>query len=480
MDNINEILAEQNIDVLISKLKNGRKVTIDFNNIETYRNEINPAEHKINKQSYRPDKRVRIVKDDGSEAWRTEKVARIPLALQKLIVNRAVAFCFGNPETINCEPQDEAEEKVLTAVKKVLQNAKTRKINNEIANDIFSVTEAAELWYLEPNKHKKYGFESDYKIKVAVFSPLRGDLLYPYFNDSGDLIAFSREYRKAVNEKGSGTKTETYFETYTADEHYVWKADGGKWQLEPGYPKKMAIGKIPVVYGSQPNPEWADVEPLIERMEKTLSNFADTNDYHAAPKIFTTGTILGWAEKGESGAVIQGDSGATAQYLSWAQAPQSVQTEIDTLLRFIYTITQTPDISFENVRGLAVSGVALELMFTDAHLKVQRKKTEIFDEYLQRRISIILAFLSKINAKDKEFTNAIDNILIEPEITPFSIKDEASLVSLLMTANGNKAIVSRQTAVQKLGWVHDTENEINKINEEEQQGQQEDLFNPTM
>lgn len=51
-----------------------------------------------------------------------------------------------------------------------------------------------------------------------------------------------------------------------------------------------------------------------------------------------------------------------------------MKLEIDTLLRMIYTITQTPDISFDTVKGIgAVSGVALKLLFMDAHLKVQDK-----------------------------------------------------------------------------------------------------------
>ncbi len=76
----------------------------------------------------------------------------------------------------------------------------------------------------------------------------------------------------------------------------------------------------------------------------------------------------------------------------WAQAPESVKLEIETLLRMIYTITQTPDIAFDSVKGIgAVSGVALKLLFMDAHLKVQ-DKCEVFDDYLQRRLSVIQAF----------------------------------------------------------------------------------------
>ena len=81
------------------------------------------------------------------------------------------------------------------------------------------------------------------------------------------------------------------------------------------------------------------------------------------------------------------------QYVSWQQAPEAVKLEIETLLKLIYTITQTPDISFDAVKGLgAISGVALKLLFMDAHLKVQ-DKCEIFDDYLQRRVNVLLEYV---------------------------------------------------------------------------------------
>ena len=301
-------------------------------------------------------------------------------------------------------------------------------------------------------------------------------MLYPYFDETGDMLAISRQYEIKDNQ---GVK-HTYFETYTDREHRLWNLEGNQWKMQEGYPKENAIGKIPVIYGQQPAVEWEDVQNLIDRLEKLLSNFADTNDYHAAPKIFTTGTILGWAKKGESGAVIEGEEGATAQYLSWAQAPESVKLEIETLLRMIYTITQTPDISFDSVKGLgSISGVALKLLFMDAHLKVQ-DKMEIFDDYLQRRLAIIQAFLAQMNAKNKDFVSACDSLSIEPEIVPYMIEDEAAKVSTLLAATGQKAIVSRKTAVQQLGWVNDTEAEIEQIEDDENAAAYNDITEPTI
>ena len=493
--NINGLLAITDDNVLIAELKNGRNATEP--SAELYNKELSPKGHDIMDPQKRPDKKVKVdpseladlTEEDKSNVkvvtngsgetinTRPEPVARVALAIQKLIVKRAVAFTFGNPVTLNAEPADGTKEAdVLQAVKRVLFDTKSRTLNRKIARAIYSATEAAELWYPVEKPTSNYGFNSEFKLRVAIFSPLKGDLLYPYFDETGDMLAFSRQYEIKDNQ---GVK-HTYFETYTDREHRLWNLEGNQWKMQEGYPKENAIGKIPVIYGQQPAVEWEDVQNLIDRLEKLLSNFADTNDYHAAPKIFTTGTILGWAKKGESGAVIEGEEGATAQYLSWAQAPESVKLEIETLLRMIYTITQTPDISFDSVKGLgSISGVALKLLFMDAHLKVQ-DKMEIFDDYLQRRLAIIQAFLAQMNAKNKDFVSACDSLSIEPEIVPYMIEDEAAKVSTLLAATGQKAIVSRKTAVQQLGWVNDTEAEIEQIEDDENAAAYNDITEPTI
>lgn len=152
-----------------------------------------------------------------------------------------------------------------------------------------------------------------------------GDRLYPYFDDTRDMVAFSRQFTR----KDRDMITRTYFETYTKDKHYLWCCDGldgevaGKnWTLVEGFPKELTIGKIPVIYACQPQVEWEDVQSLIDRLEKLLSNFADTNDYHASPKIFVQGKVIGFARKGEAGAIIEGENGATAQYLAWQTHPK--------------------------------------------------------------------------------------------------------------------------------------------------------------
>ena len=170
----------------------------------------------------------------------------------------------------------------------------------------------------------------------------------------------------------------------------------------------------------------------------------------------------GWSKKGESGAVIEGEEGATMNYVSWQSAPESVKLEIETLLKMIYTISQTPDISFDAVKGLNVSGVALKLLFMDAHLKVQDKGI-VFDDYLQRRINIILEYIRQMN---QSLASTCDTIEIEPEIVPYMITSDIDELTYWMTANGNKPVISQEESVVMAGVSNNPDVTLEKLAEE--------------
>jgi SPP1 family phage portal protein len=321
--------------------------------------------------------------------------------------------------------------------------------------------------------HEAYGFKSKFRLRSAIFSPLFDDTLYPYFDETGDMVAFSREYTVALEEG----KNEKHFETYTAEAHYRWVQGESGWDLVEGFPVKNEIGKIPIVYARQDDVEWADVQALIDRLEKLLSNFADTNDYHASPKIFVKGKLIGFAKKGESGAIIEGEDGSEAKYLSWEHAPESVRLEKETLLNLIYTLTQTPDISFDSVKGIGnLSGIALKLMFLDAHLKVADKQ-EIFDEYLRRRISVIKAYVAKFNTA---LAAECESLEITPEINPYMIDDQQSLVEMLTTANGQKPLISRKLAASLSGLADDAEADFQQMELEKKEESFVDVTEPSM
>lgn len=462
-----EIFSLTGDTAIITELKAKRGIPLPDK--VKYIEEIEPMRHKVFDTTYRPDKKVKIDPNEYGESesdtntnsgFKFEPVARIALAIQKLIVKRAVSFIFGNSVGLNADPDGDNQTTVLKAVKRVLYDIKDKSLNRKVARELFTFKEVAELWYPVPKDNAVYGFNSKFKLRCAVFSPAYGDTLYPYFDDTGDMIAFSREFE--ITDKNNTTTR--YFETYTDQFHYMWSGGGADYTPVDGYPKKIEIGKIPVIFGSQKHTEWADVQILIDRLEKLLSNFADTNDYHASPKIFIKGNLVGFAKKGESGAILQGDENSSAEYLSWANAPESVKLEIDTLLRMIYTITQTPDISFDAMKSIgAVATTTMKLMFMDAHLKVADHQ-EVFDEYLQRRINVIKAYIGKFNTA---LENDAELLQIEPVITPYIIKDEAAELKIWTDANGGNPVISQKASFQKAALTGDPEADYEQYLSEE-------------
>lgn len=444
---------------VISTLKKGRLAPLP--DIETLGKQWLPSEHKtITDKTFLPDRVVR--NEDGS--LKANPVNRIAFPFQKKIVNTAVSFTFGNPVKYNAEPENDNQEKLLQAILKIDHDAKLRSFNRKMLRELLSATEVAEVWYIiqQDKPHQLYGFPTTFKIRQSLFQPKRGDILYPFFDSTGDMIAFSREFKSSENK--------TFFETFTEDRHLQWVKDGREWTLIKN--AKLEWGKIPVIYAQQEEADWHDVQIAIERLEILLSRFAETNDYHAAPKIFVRGKILSFSQKGDSGGIIEGELGSEANYLSWDHAPESVKLEIETLIRFIYGMTQTPDVSFDSVKGLAaISGEALKMLFMDAHLKVMEKK-EILDEYLQRRVNLLLrmvATLGNIVAEGDAFN-------VEPEIVPFAINDTSTLISNLVTAAGGSPVISQYTAVQKLGWVDDIDAELKQIEEEQDRSSLGNVF----
>lgn len=261
---IEELLAkvakgEGEITGAINELRNGR-TTPEPNTIQ-YAAQYDPKLHDINDPLKRPDKLVVVDKDSDEygevkninpnveetteQGFRIEKVARIALGMQKLITKRAVAFTFGNPVAYNANPTDEKEKALLNAIKRVFYDVKEGTLNRRVARSLYSTTEVAELWYpVETDTHELYGFKKNIKFKVAIFSPMFGDRLYPYFDEARDLVAFSRQFTR----KDRDLVTRTYFETYTKDNHYLWTCkgleaatSGNNWEIVEGYPKKLTI-----------------------------------------------------------------------------------------------------------------------------------------------------------------------------------------------------------------------------------------------
>ena len=454
MDNVADLL-NKSADEIVKKVKTFEK-DINRNDLKE---QYKPALHNVMSPVKRPNKKATNAKGETKEV----PVARLTIPLQKIIVNRAVAFLFTNPVAIKLADQS-SDDKVLKMIQYILKKNKSNSLNREIARILFSETEVAEYWYPIEDKNfwtkLKLGRSGEYRLRCRLFSPSLGDTLYPVFDKFDDMVAFGRGYEIV----DSYTKVrEEFLDLFTNDFIFKFRKDKSLGWVEDSKVDNI-LKKIPIIYYTQEDSEWSDVQSMIDRLETLISNFADTNDYFGSPMVKVKGNVTGFAEKGEQGKVITVSEGGDADYLTWTQAPDAIKLEIETLKNFIYSMTQTPDISFQAVQGITnISGIALKLLFLDAFLKAQNK-LETFEEAMTRRLSILKAYCGKFFAANE---SAILDTDIEAVITPFVPENVKELVDMLSSATGGKQILSQATAVSMTGLVEDAAGEVELISKEE-------------
>lgn len=416
-------------------------------------NEYDPTKHPVmNKQLY-PD----LVKDDG-----VERVTRITLSFQRLAAKRMSELLCGIPVKRIYKPEDEKQQQVATFLEKIFDRNRINSVNTDRTNALFAGCEIFTLWYAVEQKNILYGFASPLKLRCRTFSPMLGDELYPFFDEYGDMVAMSIGYTRKV-----GRKNVQYFDTYTDDRHIKWSNESGEWLAVED--EKTTVGKIPGIYTFRPTPIWEDTSRNVYEMEWTLSRNGNYIRENSKPKfIVCADEIIQYGDE-KSGnkefkSVMQYPTGARAEYVTWSQAIESLKFQIDTLRNLFFTQLQLPDWSYEKMSQQALSGESRKQMFIDAELKVQDESGRWL-EFFDREINVAKAFLKLMLGQ--AWHEAIDALPVENVITPYRITDRKEEVETLMTANGNKPIMSQRESIEAYGRSDNVDQTLKEINEQE-------------
>jgi len=433
--------------------------------------------HPIYDTAKRPDKVVQ-----NGDATFSVPVARIPIPYQKKIVQLATTFLLGNPVELSAKPITQVETDMFNTLVKIWEDNKLDYEGAALTEAVLSMTEAAELWYTEPvsddywNGTPMQGVKFKLRYMLLSRSPLdssvgnvsTGDTLYPVFNSKRDLIAFGRRYMSREN-----NEPVEHFDIYTDAVIYLsFKPTANSdWTVKE---EPNMLGKIPVVYYYKPHTDWHDVQPMIERYEKSISNHADDNDYSGSPLLIIKGKINSFAKKGEAGKVLELDNGADASYLQPASAPESIKLEQDNLKDLIHDMSDTPHISFEEVQGIGkLSGIALKLLFMGAHMKAAKNET-IIGKGFQRRINFLKTALSRLNTK---LAPALA-LSVKPVFEYYIPKDDEAYVNMLNVATGGQPTLSQKTALTLSPLVSDPDAEMEDIKTEGLDSLMNDILPP--
>ena len=278
-------------------------------------------------------------------------------------------------------------------------------------------------------------------------------------------MAFSREYKK----KDLDDVEITCFMTITADSVYQWEFIDG-WKSVSSF--KHGFKKLPVLYCYRPEAYCEKIKTLRVRLEKLMSNYADCIDYHFFPILMLFGDVQNFSGEFKNRVVELTGEGANAQYLTWNQASDTVKLELDSLIEKIYSMTNTPRISFENLKGSgnALSGVAFDYVFLSTHLNVENL-AEVIGEFMQRRVNFLVSALGSINSSLEKAAETID---INVEIEPYRLENLSEKIDTALKAK-NGELWSQQRAITFVGNIDNVLDEVEQIKEEQAEKQQNEI-----
>lgn len=422
------------------------------------------------------DTQVGVIQKDKTvgtgEKAKVVKGVRIPINFAKKIVTTATAFEVGKPVTL-IPSEDNNLSKLLYQIWKV--NRIDSKIKNLVTLKKAETQSAIQFYVVDLKPESilnkiliKIGLGVQKKeIKSKVLNNKDG-IMTPYFDSKGDMTLFMWEYKAKDSVIG---KELNHVEIWDFQKYHYLNDASGKMAYASN-PLPHGFDRIPIVYVNQDEPEWFDVKEMIDRIEVSISKLGASNDYSAYPLLQIFGEINSLPNKDDDGKVLRfpikvDENGkehhGKAEFLTAANAVESSKLELESLKAFIYSISHTPDLSFDNVKGLGtVSAVALKLLFLDAVIKATMNEGEN-RTMIERIINIIVSGI--VNTTNTTLAKEAQSLyfdIIFNSIIPEDIQTATDIIKGLKEAG----LMSTQTAIKLIDMVENPEEELNLIKAE--------------
>lgn len=418
------------------------------------------------------------IKGEGEKSKEIPAV-RTPVNFAKKIVRTASAFEVG--KTVTLTPSDENSLSVL--LKHIWKVNRVDSLIQDIIQLKKSETQGALHFYISDLKENsilnkilvKANLKKQAKeVKVKLLDNTKG-VMTPYFDSQGNMLLFMWEYT-TINLEDKSVKN---IEIWDQTKRYYFTDETGKFSAAE-LPKPHGFDRIPIVYTSQEQPEWFDVYELIDRYETSLSKLGGSNDYTAYPLLAIYGEINDFPDKDESGKVlnfpikVDPETGkpihGEAKFVTAENGVESSKLEIETLESLIYSISSTPNLSFDNVKGIgSITGIAMRLMFLDAVIKASMNEGDN-RTMIERIINVLISgIVITTNTSMKSLAASLYYDIEFNSILPDDLKEAADIMNQLKTSG----LVSTKTAVEYLGMNADVDEELLLIKAGQQKSQVE-------
>ena len=462
MKTIEEILDfERPASEIIADLKNKVVNVQDWSKLDK---EYDPKKHPVMTDPTYADK----VKNG-----QVVRMSRITYGWQKLATKRMAEMVFAIPSGRIYNAKTDGQKKAMRVMEAIYKKNRINGVNLDRARRLYAGCEFVTIWFTQEAETVYDGNVSPLKLRNRTFSPMKGEMLYPLFDDYDDMIALSVSYSRNVG----NVRTE-YFETYTSDIHMRWRAEGSSW-VEDMEPEQISIGKIPGVYGVREEVHiWEYESGNVFELEWSTSRNGNYIRKNAKP----TWVVIQDKDKlDEFGRepdtdttarnVVHYPAGTQADYKTWSQSVESLKYHQDSIRKNFFMQLQLPDY-FYDMKTSPMSGESRKIMFVDAELKVI-DESGLWEDVLYREFNVIKAFAK---AMFPSMAKDIESLEVEIKIYPYHINDDKETVSNLTAATGGKAIMSQRTAIAMYGEVDDPDEEMAQMMREDAQALEETVY----
>jgi hypothetical protein len=336
--------------------------------------EYDPRGHKIYNTAIYPDKT--ILDNDGKFVG-TEFVARVALALQKMIALKQAVHLIGNP------PKLTAALGVDSALFiKYKEYRRLKGIQNAMYLGVKSALETGDgaIWFYK---------DKNSRLKWKVWSYRDGDTLIPTY-EKGILTTMVRRYWSMQDGQTVDTIDVVTNRTYST---YTKKVAGSKtiatrvlegiglqdkeWDLVSS--AAHGFSQVPVAYQRNEDVAWGDGQELIDMIERTLSDLRESDAYFALGILSLTGDIEVLPSKGHQGKVISGEDGSDAKLLEQSDVSQGFKFELETYFERLFDITGTVVIRHADLKGGDITGAAIRNYYNPAIQYAMDKAPNYYD-----------------------------------------------------------------------------------------------------
>lgn len=457
-------LIKKDIQKAIGFIESNQMPRTDITSWEELNREFNKSERNL-----RPSQVGNIQKDKivgSGEKTKNVTAIRLSIPFAKKIVSTAVAFELGEPITLIADDKNE----LYQAVK---QTWKLNRLDNKLQEALKrkkSELESCLIFHIEDVPSDKSWitkiFTSEKKRIKSTLKTNKDGRMYPIFDNVGNMIQFVWRFKTKIENK----EVDNIW-IYT-DKNRIVIDNSIENVYSQRESKPHGFDRIPVLYLQQDLPEWEDVKTIIDRFEVALSKLGGSNDYAGYPLLKLYGELVNMPDRNDDGKTLRfpmkevdDTSGKTihgdAEFLTANNAAESVKLELEKLYSLIHAMSSTPDIAFDNLKGLgSMSGVALKLMFLDAIIKAKMNEGDN-RTMIERCLNIIGSGIkSTLNTKLSK-----QELLVSVQFNSILPNDLKEAVEIATTAVQG-GVMSKETAVNYLDMVEDKGKEVNVLKRE--------------